>query len=252
MDTLDANIALGHPGDAREYSAAVAILSNLEIERVRLLTNNPTKVTELEAAGVNVVARVPIIAERITKENYRYLQTKAERMNHQLGARFLEASRGRTSPTEEIGLCKDQTDPVELPQDRPAVLYSNKPPFPVVAVNDLWLETCGFEREEVIGKTMRLIQGPLTEGKEVGRLMDTIYLATMERRDPDSSPKWAPPSASMWTKGGGEDESPPKSVSASLINYSKDRKAMRNDFEVVPVGAESEQVTSLHKQSAVQ
>ena len=76
---------------------------------------------------------------------------------------------------------------------------------------------------------MRLIQGPLTEGAEVGRLMDTIYLASMQQPDPDSSPKWAPPSAAMWTGGdaaaGG---APPKAVSASLINYSKDRKAMRN------------------------
>ena len=84
---------------------------------------------------------------------------------------------------------------------------------------------------------MRLIQGPLTEGAEVGRLMDTIYLASMQQPDPDSSPKWAPPPAAMWTGGdaaaGG---APPKAVSASLINYSKDRKAMRNDLEVIPVG----------------
>jgi 3,4-dihydroxy 2-butanone 4-phosphate synthase/GTP cyclohydrolase II len=246
LDTLDANLTLGHPGDAREYSAAVAILRELGVEAVRLLTNNPHKVTEMQAAGINVVDRVPIIAERITKQNYKYLRTKAERMNHQLGARFLS---GRTSPSEDTAaLCKECPDDpttVELPQDRPAVLYDNKPPFPVVAVNDLWLKTCGFQREEVLGKTMQLIQGPLTEGKEVGRLMDTIYLATMPPGDPDRSPKWAPPSAAMWTRGGTEEDSPPKSVSASLINYSKDRQAMRNDFEVVPVGAASEQLLSV-------
>ena len=246
LDTLDANLALGHPGDAREYSAGVGILRDLGIESVRLLTNNPSKVTEMRAAGINVVDRVPIIAERITKQNYKYLKTKAERMNHQLGARFLS---GRTSPSEDtVGLCKEQpaTTSIDLPQDRPAVLYDNKPPFPVVDVNELWLQSCGFQREEVIGKTMRLIQGPLTEGKEVGRLMDTIYLATMPPADPDRSPKWAPPSAAMWTRGGAEgDETPPKSVSASLINYSKDRQAMRNDFEVVPVGAASEQLLSV-------
>ncbi len=243
LDTLDANLALGHPADAREYSAAVAMLRDLDIESVRLLTNNPAKVSEMRAAGINVVDRVPIIAERITKQNYKYLKTKAERMNHELGARFLS---GRTSPSEDtVGLCKP-CPAVELPQDRPAVLYDNKPPFPVVDVNDLWLQSCGFQREEVIGKTMRLIQGPLTEGKEVGRLMDTIYLATMPPADPDRSPKWAPPSAAMWTRGGAEgDDPPPKSVSASLINYSKDRKAMRNDFEVVPVGAASEQLLSV-------
>ena len=118
-------------------------------------------------------------------------------------------------------------------------------PFPVVDVNDLWLQQCAFQREEVIGKTMRLIQGPLTEGEEVGRLMDTIYLATMPPADPDRSPKWAPPSAATWTRGGAEVEGPPQSVSASLISYSKDRQAMRNDFEVVPVGAASKQLLSV-------
>ena len=250
LDTLDANLALGHPGDAREYSPAVAILRDLGIESVRLLTNNPAKVSEMRAAGINVVDRVPIIAERITKQNYQYLKTKAERMNHQLGARFLSGSSdGRVSPSEDaVGLCKAQLSTSSLPQDRPAVLYDNKPPFPVVEVNDLWLQSCGFEREEVIGKTMRLIQGPLTEGREVGRLMDTIYLATMPPADPDRSPKWAPPSAAMWTRGGDEgDGTPRKSVSASLINYSKDRQAMRNDFEVVPVGAGSEKLLSVSK-----
>ena len=69
------------------------------------------------------------------------------------------------------------------------MLYDNKPPFPVVDVNDLWLQQCGFQREEVTGKTMWLIQGPLTEGEEVGRLMDTIYLATMPPAGSDRSPK---------------------------------------------------------------
>ena len=57
-----------------------------------------------------------------------------------------------------MGLCKEQSASmaVELPQDRPAVLY--KPPFPVVDVNDLWLQQCAFQREEVIGKTIRLIR----------------------------------------------------------------------------------------------
>ena len=115
LATLDANLALGHPGDAREYSSAVGILRDLGVEFVRLLTNNPVKVTEMVAAGINVVDRVPIIAEQITEQNYKYLKTKAKRMNHQLGVRFLS---GRTSPSEDIvGLCKEQpaSMAVELP-----------------------------------------------------------------------------------------------------------------------------------------
>ena len=64
LDTLDANLALGHPADAREYKTAVAILTDLGINTVKLLTNNPTKVTEMEAAGepfvLGVVLCVPV------------------------------------------------------------------------------------------------------------------------------------------------------------------------------------------------
>ena len=62
MDTVTANTALGLPVDAREYGAAAAILSDLGLERVRLMTNNPAKAAALEAYGIRVGERVPLPA----------------------------------------------------------------------------------------------------------------------------------------------------------------------------------------------
>jgi 3,4-dihydroxy 2-butanone 4-phosphate synthase/GTP cyclohydrolase II len=82
MDTVDANLALGLPEEAREYEAAVEILKDLNIGEIRLLTNNPAKTNYLEAAGIKVVERLPIIVG-LNSVNEKYLQIKAERMNHQ-------------------------------------------------------------------------------------------------------------------------------------------------------------------------
>ncbi|MBK0418625.1 GTP cyclohydrolase II [Leucobacter sp. CSA1] len=83
VDTLDANLQLGLPADARDYTAAAEILADLGIGRVRLLTNNPDKVTQLEAHGVAVSERVPLLVG-VTELNTRYLETKRDRMGHQL------------------------------------------------------------------------------------------------------------------------------------------------------------------------
>jgi 3,4-dihydroxy 2-butanone 4-phosphate synthase/GTP cyclohydrolase II len=81
LDTLDANLALGLPADARSYSAAAQILRDLGVERLRLMTNNPAKVEAVTAAGLEVVRviRLPVIR---TNHNERYLQTKRDRMGH--------------------------------------------------------------------------------------------------------------------------------------------------------------------------
>jgi 3,4-dihydroxy 2-butanone 4-phosphate synthase/GTP cyclohydrolase II len=83
QDTVDANLALGLPADAREYGAAAAILRDLGIEHVRLLTNNPTKVEGLALHGIDVVARLPL---RVPAGAYNaaYLATKRDRMGHDL------------------------------------------------------------------------------------------------------------------------------------------------------------------------
>jgi 3,4-dihydroxy 2-butanone 4-phosphate synthase/GTP cyclohydrolase II len=91
MDTVDANLALGLPIDARDYQAGTAILRDLGHRRVRLLTNNPEKVRVLEASGIEVLQRLPL-APSPTAENVNYLLTKRERMDH-----------ARRFPTEPLG-----------------------------------------------------------------------------------------------------------------------------------------------------
>lgn len=83
-DTVEANLALGLPVDSRSYAAAAAILRSLGIHGVRLLTNNPRKMTGLEAAGITVNERVPLRIPA-TAENLPYLRTKSERLGHDLG-----------------------------------------------------------------------------------------------------------------------------------------------------------------------
>ena len=81
LDTLDANLALGLPIDARDYTAASAILDDLGVEKVRLLTNNPEKVRQLEAHGIRVADRLPLVVG-VGAVNAGYLETKRTRMGH--------------------------------------------------------------------------------------------------------------------------------------------------------------------------
>lgn len=83
IDTLDANLQLGLPGDARDYTAAAEILEDLGLTRVRLLTNNPDKVKQLESYGVRITERVPLFVG-LTEQNTDYLTTKRDRMGHLL------------------------------------------------------------------------------------------------------------------------------------------------------------------------
>lgn len=89
LDTVDANLALGHPEDQREYSMAAAILKDLGVCSVRLLTNNPDKIADLESHGVRVVERIPLVPT-IYPDNAAYLLTKIKRMNHLLDAEVLQ------------------------------------------------------------------------------------------------------------------------------------------------------------------
>ena len=83
LDTVDANRALGLPDDARDYGVAAAMLNTLGVPAVRLMTNNPAKVSALTARGVNVTERVPHVAGRGPR-NQDYLETTAARMGHLL------------------------------------------------------------------------------------------------------------------------------------------------------------------------
>jgi hypothetical protein len=97
-----------------------------------------------------------------------------------------------------------QSAAFQLPTDEPAVLYSGYAPFAVTDVNDLWLRACGFSRDEVIGQTMRIIQGPGTEWDLIDSLMSNV-----RRRQP---------------------------FSTALTNYTKTRQPFRHELRVVPLG----------------
>ena len=104
LDTVDANVELGLPVDARDYSAAASVLRELGVRSVRLITNNPAKVLGLEMEGVAVTERVPL--QTLPSDvNAPYLRAKASRMGHLLD--------GLPDPRD--------VDEATIPADRPLV-----------------------------------------------------------------------------------------------------------------------------------
>lgn len=83
LDTVDANVEIGAPVDARDYGLAADILADLEFPRIRLLTNNPAKVAALRDAGIEVEEQLPLVVPA-SNHNKRYLETKRVRMAHKL------------------------------------------------------------------------------------------------------------------------------------------------------------------------
>ena len=83
MDTVEANQTLGFAADARDYDFSAQILKQLGATKIRLLSNNPEKVRQLEEAGIRVVERVPC-QPRVSKTSRSYLQTKKRKMGHLL------------------------------------------------------------------------------------------------------------------------------------------------------------------------
>ncbi|MFG2719992.1 bifunctional 3,4-dihydroxy-2-butanone-4-phosphate synthase/GTP cyclohydrolase II [Streptomyces sp. NPDC048416] len=82
-DTLDANLELGLPADARDYAAGAQILADLGVHSLRLMTNNPDKITALVRHGLTVSGREPMPVQA-GEHNLRYLRTKRDRMGHDL------------------------------------------------------------------------------------------------------------------------------------------------------------------------
>tara|TARA_B100000029_G_scaffold260912_2_gene257291 strand:- start:1 stop:639 length:639 start_codon:yes stop_codon:yes gene_type:complete len=82
-DTVEANIILGHPADARDYGVASEILRLIGIESVCLLTNNPDKIAQLVSYGINVEQRMPLVAG-VGDENREYLAIKVDKMGHDI------------------------------------------------------------------------------------------------------------------------------------------------------------------------
>jgi len=102
LDTLEANLALGFPADGRDYGAAVAILDDLGIDEVRVITNNPEKLRQLGDRGVTVLEQVPLVVG-VGTFNERYLEAKRDLMGHilpdneTLDAAVLSSQKGLTS-----------------------------------------------------------------------------------------------------------------------------------------------------------
>eukprot|EP00526_Cylindrotheca_closterium_P006427 CAMPEP_0113624706 /NCGR_PEP_ID=MMETSP0017_2-20120614/12744_1 /TAXON_ID=2856 /ORGANISM="Cylindrotheca closterium" /LENGTH=598 /DNA_ID=CAMNT_0000534761 /DNA_START=573 /DNA_END=2369 /DNA_ORIENTATION=+ /assembly_acc=CAM_ASM_000147 len=82
MDTVDGNLHLGLPEDARQYGCVPSMLHDMKIASIRLLTNNPRKVHRLGALGVKITQTEPMVVEETNPYNHKYLVAKHERMNH--------------------------------------------------------------------------------------------------------------------------------------------------------------------------
>jgi len=97
-DTVEANLALGHQADERDYTVAARMLEDLDVRSIRLLTNNPSKIENLSELGVVVKERIPV-ESTITADNAFYLFTKVQRMDHllDLGA-YVDVSQSGHGP----------------------------------------------------------------------------------------------------------------------------------------------------------
>lgn len=82
MDTVDGNLHLGLPEDARQYGCVPSMLEDMQIASIRLLTNNPRKVHRLNALGVKITQTEPMVVEETNPYNHKYIVAKHERMNH--------------------------------------------------------------------------------------------------------------------------------------------------------------------------
>jgi 3,4-dihydroxy 2-butanone 4-phosphate synthase/GTP cyclohydrolase II len=115
LDTLDANLALGFPADGRDYGAAVAILEDLGLSKLRVITNNPEKLRQLSDRGIEIIEQVPLVVG-VSQFNEGYLEAKRDRMGHVLpGTEVLDAQRRRNE--------SDDAAPAS-PQDEDAIAAS--------------------------------------------------------------------------------------------------------------------------------
>ena len=115
-DTVDANLKLGLPADARDYGIGAQILVDLGLSSIRILTNNPKKIRGLEGYGLSVTAQIPI-EHAPNEHNEAYLRTKAERMGHMLHHQglnldedMLHAERARDRSVEDGSATASDSD----------------------------------------------------------------------------------------------------------------------------------------------
>ena len=100
LDTVEANLALGFPADAREWGIGNQILADLGLTTIRILTNNPRKLTGLDGFGLTVVEQVPLEVEP-TAENERYLSAKREKLGHTITKLHHQGARLDGEPPED-------------------------------------------------------------------------------------------------------------------------------------------------------
>jgi GTP cyclohydrolase II/3,4-dihydroxy 2-butanone 4-phosphate synthase/GTP cyclohydrolase II len=103
LDTVEANVALGLPIDARDYHVAAEILHDLGVHSIRLLSNNPRKLDSLRRYGIRIAERIPLLVAP-NEENLPYLRTKRERLDHLLPHLDGESSTQSSSPNEPARL----------------------------------------------------------------------------------------------------------------------------------------------------
>jgi GTP cyclohydrolase II len=88
LDTVEANVALGFADDERDYMIAAHMLQSLNVKSVKLLTNNPKKIEDLEKHGIEITGRIPIVIPP-TEYSEKYLRTKKEKQGHMLDDLFI-------------------------------------------------------------------------------------------------------------------------------------------------------------------
>ncbi len=100
LDTIDANLHLGFAPDERDYRVAVNILKFLKVNNIRLITNNPDKIKQLEAHGVKVHERIPIIVPP-NEYNKEYLKVKALKAHHLIDLNIFNTNSNPSTPIEQ-------------------------------------------------------------------------------------------------------------------------------------------------------
>eukprot|EP00934_Nitzschia_sp_Nitz4_P009327 Nitzschia sp. Nitz4//scaffold149_size55946//21974//23958//NITZ4_006594-RA/size55946-processed-gene-0.27-mRNA-1//-1//CDS//3329536809//9317//frame0 len=114
MDTVDANLHLGFPEDARVYGAVRSILEDMKIESIQLMTNNPRKVQRLRSLGVDISSTMPMVVPKTNPHNHRYLEAKHQRMAHtNLSPLFSAEMKVKTANQASLNINMDSPDSEE-------------------------------------------------------------------------------------------------------------------------------------------
>lgn len=130
MDTVDANLHLGFPEDARQYGMVPSILQNMGIKSIKLMSNNPRKTQRLRALGVTIDDIIPMVVPNANYYNRKYLETKVIRMNHtDIGAMLkLQPEYTTTTPSKTHPLQHVRKNGIMTPHKPTTTTTSNNKP----------------------------------------------------------------------------------------------------------------------------